>query len=97
MTTQTLIVILLSLFVVMPIAALGTFALRFATLLLRDGAVFEAVAAAGGTVVCFGVALVLVLLMIKSPPGGSKAPAEAPVAAVHKNCTCTCDDDRRNP
>ena len=24
-------------------------------------------------------------------------PAEAPAAAVHKNCTCTCDDDRRNP
>lgn len=92
MTTQTLIVILLSLFVVMPIAALGTFALRFAFLLRQDGEVFNAFMAAGGGVVCLIGACALSALMYKSPPGGSEVPAEAPAAVVHKNCTCTCEE-----
>lgn len=97
MTTQTLIVVLLSLFVVMPIAALGAFALRLALLLRQDGEMFEAFMALVGGAVCFFGAIALVMLMIKSPPGGSEVPAEAPAAAVYKNCSCTCDDDRRRP
>lgn len=97
MTTQTLIVVLLSLFVVMPIAALGAFALRFALLLRQDDETFSSVMAAGGGVVCILGACTLSALMYKSPPGGSEVPTEAPATAVHKNCTCTCDDDRRRP
>lgn len=92
MTSQTLTVVLLSLFVVMPIAALGAFALRFALLLRQDDETFSSVMAAGGGVVCILGACTLSALLYKSPPGGSEIPAEAPAAIVHKNCTCTCEE-----